>query len=375
MITFLAFIGQPKFIFQPHLHIPWLTNVRHVRPLECISDADQPGWPRAVQLADKSLLDDHLTIVIVTARPDFKRIPLSLASLVCHLDYRKLSEVILLVPRRHVSYLEPFLAGQAVNHWPWPISIMPDDIVLKHSHTHSYRLQMMFKLVIAQIIKTEFYMILDSDCIALWPIHVEQLLLKQQVSTSKMKYNTPSYRALYQLEERSDHAEWWPESEQVLQIEPNTCITNNPSAKTIGVTPAILSKSIALRALCRLQTLYGDRSFLNVLANWALWRTPFGRMWTEYTLYYLTALCTGIFNSYHFHRANTSSIPALNLYGLSVWWPTDWNSFSRDQLLKSANAGLRWRQKEIDNNNGAPIIDSSGYHLPQIAIPKLYPLL
>ncbi|CAF0983449.1 unnamed protein product [Rotaria sordida] len=100
-------------------------------------------------------------------------------------------------------------------------------------------------------------MILDSDCVALWPIHVKQLLWQQQVSTSKMKNNTPSHQALYQLEERSDHAEWWPESEQVLRIEQNSCATNDPSAKAIGVTPAILSKSIALMALCRLQTLYG----------------------------------------------------------------------------------------------------------------------
>ncbi|CAF0885467.1 unnamed protein product [Rotaria sordida] len=91
---------------------------------------------------------------------------------------------------------------------------MPDDNLLKHSHTHSYRLQMMFKLVVAQVMKTEYYMILDSDCVALWPIHVKQLLWQQQVSTSKMKNNTPSHQALYQLEERSDHAEWWPESEQ-----------------------------------------------------------------------------------------------------------------------------------------------------------------
>ncbi|CAF4127603.1 unnamed protein product, partial [Rotaria sordida] len=99
-------------------------------------------------------------------------------------------------------------------------------------------------------------MILDSDCVALWPIHVKQLLWQQQVSSSKIKHNTPSHRALYQLEERSDHAEWWPDSEQVLQIEQNTCITNNPSAKVVGVTPAILSKSIALMTLCRLQALY-----------------------------------------------------------------------------------------------------------------------
>ncbi|CAM4867221.1 unnamed protein product [Rotaria socialis] len=323
VIVFLTLVGEPKFIFQSHLHIPWLTDVKHVQPLQCISDKNQPGWPRAMESSEKSPLDGHLTLIIVSAKSDFKRLPLTLTSLVCHLDYRQLNQVILLVPRQHATLLEPFLAGEASRHWPWPISIMPDDNILQHTHTHSYRLQMMFKLVIAQVIKTEYYMILDSDCIALSPIHVTQLLWQQNMSSSKVSHGIPSHQALYQLEERSDHAEWWPESEQLLQIEPNTCVTNNPSTKSIGVTPAILSKSIALMTLCRLQKLYDT------------------------------------FNSHHFHRANTSSVPPINLYGPSVWWATDWTSFLRYQLLDSAKAGLQWRQKEIDNGDGASIIDSS----------------
>lgn len=66
-----------------------------------------------------------------------------------------------------------------------------------------------------------------------------------------------------------------------------------------------------------------------------------------------------MFDSYHFHRANISSMPPINLYGPSVWWSTDWTSFLRNQLLESAKAGLRWRQKEIDSADGAPVIDSS----------------
>jgi hypothetical protein len=82
-------------------------------------------------------------------------------------------------------------------------------------------------------------------------------------------------------------------------------------------------------------------------------------MWTEYTLYYFTARCTETFDNYHFHRTNSSSVPSLNLYGLSVWRETDWTSSIRYQLLESVDAGLRWRRKEIDDADGAPIIDSS----------------
>jgi len=240
-----------------------------VQALNCTAPVDQPQWPRVVQSDTSSRSDGHLTIVIVTARPAFKRLPLTLAALVCHLDHRQISEVMLLVPPQDVYLLEPFLIDEEANHWPWPMSIMPDDRVLKHTHTHSYRLQMMLKLLVAQVIKTEYYMILDSDCVALWPIHVEQLLWRRPTTSTKSKLNhsSPSFLALYQAEEKSDHDEWWPESEQVLKIEPNTCISDDPSLKTIGVTPAILSKSIALRALCRLQMLYGKLNTVVVIAK------------------------------------------------------------------------------------------------------------
>ena len=63
--------------------------------------------------------------------------------------------------------------------------------------------------MIVQVIKTEYYMIIDSDCVALWPIHVKQLLLWQtNRSISNIDHNnTPSHLILYQLEKRSDYVE------------------------------------------------------------------------------------------------------------------------------------------------------------------------
>jgi hypothetical protein len=247
--------GRPKFVFQSHLHIPWLTNVQHVQPLNCISFDNQHDWPSALQSDEHhAKQDNRLTIVIVTAQPEFKRLPLTLAALACHLDSRRVFEVIFLVPPKDVYILEPFLSGQQGNYWPWPLSIISDDHLLKHIHTDSYRLQMIFKLVLSQIIKTEYYMLLDSDCVAIWPIHVEQLLWQSNVVQNK---SLPVFKALYQIEDRSERNQWWPESEEVLQIKPNTCASNDPRTATIGVTPVILSKTIALRTLCRLQTLYG----------------------------------------------------------------------------------------------------------------------
>lgn len=253
IITLLILNGRPKWIFQSHLHIPWLTNVQLVQPLNCISQNNQQDWPNVLYLDGNHVKQDNrLTIVIVTAQPEFKRLPLTLAALASHLDSRRVFEVIFLTPPQDVYILEPFIT----EHWPWPLSIISDDRLLKHIHTDSYRLQMIFKLIISQIIQTEYYMLLDSDCVAIWPIHVEQLLWQTNQT------NLPLYKGLYQIEDRNDRDKWWIESEQILQIKPNTCLSMDPSTPTIGVTPIILSKTIALRTLCRLQTLYGKFYFL-----------------------------------------------------------------------------------------------------------------
>lgn len=357
-IGLLILSGRPKFIFQSHLHIPWLTDVQLVEPLTCVSVSHQYDWPSALQV---NANDNVLTIVIVTAQAEFKRLPLTLAALACHLDSKRIFQVVFLVPERDVHILEPFLSDQKAQYWPWPLSIMADNRLLQHIHTDSYRLQMMFKLVVAQIIHTEYYMILDSDCIAIWPIHVEQLLWQSnRIKTTN--HSLPLFKALYQIEDRSDRDQWWPESEQVLQIEPNTCVSTDPKSSTIGVTPVILSKTISLRTLCRLKYLYGDKNFLNKLANWALWRIIFDRMWTEYTLYYLTAQCTKTFDKFHFHRTklpSRDSWTSLNFYGLSVWWYTDWTSFTRYRLVELVRIGLAWRQKEITQKHGQAMLDES----------------
>lgn len=81
-------------------------------------------------------------------------------------------------------------------------------------------------------------------------------------------------------------------------------------------------------------------------------------MWTEYTLYYLTAQCTKTFDRYHFHPTNVS-LSKMNFYGLSVWWRTDWTSYTRFQLVELIDIGLKWRKKEMNEQNGRTIIDRS----------------
>ena len=251
-------MGYPRAIFRTSLHLPWLTHVQHVQPLQCLQVPGQPDWPHPAHTNDTSVSENgRLTVVIVTARPEFQRLPVTLAALACHLDPRNLTEVMLLVPPKDVPLLQKFVSTRQSNHWPWPVSIRSDDTLLQHVHTNSYRLQMMFKLFLAQLVQTEYYLILDSDCVAVWPIHVEQLLY-QTMEIDNQQRNRTSYRAIYQIEGKLGHQSWWSESERLLQKPLEACVSTRPeSSPTMGVTPSILSRTISLRTLCRLQKLYG----------------------------------------------------------------------------------------------------------------------
>ncbi|UJR15475.1 hypothetical protein I4U23_002418 [Adineta vaga] len=355
LLIIILFLLDGKSIHSVRFYLGLLisANVQHIQPLQCISDTNQLNWPRYAKVENKS--DYNLTVVIVTARPEFKRLPATIAALLCHLDSRRITEVMFLVPPKDVSLLQPYLSNEQAKYWPWSVSLLSDDILLKHSHTVSYRLQMMFKLFIAQIIRTEYYLILDSDCLALWPIHVEELLYKDTKSSS--------FKAIVQMEDNLGHSTWWSESEELLQIKLQSCVTTNTSSiPTMGVTPSILSRTIALRTLCRLQKLYGEKTFLTTMAKWSYWRLLFGRMWTEYTLYFLTARCTELFDLYHFQHssiASSNSFPTLNLYGLSIWGLSDWTTDNQNRLIEAIEKGLKWRRKEFNEANGQHIIDKS----------------
>ena len=232
-----------------------MNNVQHVQILTCLSSFDQPDWPHPQQTGTKkpSYEENYLTVVIVTARPEFKRLPLTLAALVTQLDHRNLAEVMMLVPPNDVYLLQNVINKNETKSWPWPISIQSDDTLLKHHHVNSYRLQMIFKLFLAQIVQTEYYLILDSDCMAMWPIHVDQLLHPMVNIDGKKQY-----RAIYQIEGKLGHESWWKETEGLSQSSLETCSHLRPEASpTMGVTPSIMSRTIALRTLCRLQKLYG----------------------------------------------------------------------------------------------------------------------
>ena len=98
------------------------------------------------------------------------------------------------------------------------------------------------------------------------------------------------------------------------------------------------------------------------MLDWEIVRLVKGYMWTEYTMYYLTARCTDLFNRYHVDDTlpSKNTTVRFNLYGLSVWSLADWHIQNQKRLVNIIQQGLHWRQKEIRENHHQPIDDNSG---------------
>jgi hypothetical protein len=115
-------------------------------------------------------------------------------------------------------------------------------------------------------VRTDYYVTLDADVIALCPPAEcwESLLL-------------PESRGAYVDESRDVHPHWWDGSSQTLGLEPGAF----PAAR-FGVTPAVLHVAGAQIVVASLRSKRG--------ADWLhSWLADFARQswWSEYTLYRL----------------------------------------------------------------------------------------
>lgn len=70
----------------------------------------------------------------------------------------------------------------------------------------TYALQMALKLLVAQIVRTDYYVTLDADVIATGPLCAAALL--------------PGGRGAYTAEPRAVHPHWWEGSATILSLSP-----------------------------------------------------------------------------------------------------------------------------------------------------------
>ncbi len=144
-----------------------------------------------------------------------------------------------------------------------------------------------------------------------------------------------SGRATYNQHDYQEWHVWFNSSAAVLQLADSNCIqrarASQPGILSFGVTPAILSKTIALEAVRRLLSLHGAE--FEILLQAIMLQTYHGDQqsrkeagwWTEYALYALAACHAELFDQ--FHQNTGHGVYAEN--GDTVYHPSQirhWNT-------------------------------------------------
>ena len=154
--------------------------------------------------------------------------------------------------------------------------------------------QQIFKLYSANIVKTKFYMILDSDCIFINPLESSKIFIIKEEKIIKSNL---------QIEEIFIHEKWWKGSSKILGI---TKPYFNSLKNGIGVTPQILSVEIVKELCLFIEKSHNKKEgekWYNILWNNRIQIYP-QMIWTEFTLYYLFAMRSGMIDKYHICKQN-----------------------------------------------------------------------
>eukprot|EP01062_Namystynia_karyoxenos_P017808 TRINITY_DN16590_c0_g1_i1.p1 TRINITY_DN16590_c0_g1~~TRINITY_DN16590_c0_g1_i1.p1 ORF type:complete len:572 (+),score=74.56 TRINITY_DN16590_c0_g1_i1:87-1718(+) len=289
-------------------------------------------------LPEAGLRKDTISFVLCTTAGDkegFLRVPTLLASLVRFVEPASAEVLVLVVPRRDRDAVSSMMASslRALRPAPFSLRFVHDEDILSSAQSvyaallpegertakggrgASYRTQMLLKLGVAQFINTSFYVTLDAD-----------VFLKRPLSLSDV---VPGGKGLVQGREGSRHRlSWWKAAGQIVH-DTERCGRRLGWMQTqIGVTPAVLSTSLARAILGEVERLYPaangtclrwDTAMFHLLAD------PDRRDWTEYTLYWAFACKLGVMKRLHTRHSSRRLYDATGF---------DWNTF--DQYNVSA---------------------------------------
>ncbi len=238
-----------------------------------------------------------------------ERAELLLDSLNRFADPQLLSVIRIAVPSDGIGVVQDRLVHRS----KFPIAIIDEEDVVpalaRFRHLWSWPRQQVLKLAAAETSPTPFVLVFDSDVICTRPTHLSDLVVGD--------------KAILQSEPMRLHPEWWRRSAAILKVR------FDRNGRGMSVTPAILAHAIASSLAQRIGGLYGgdwahfllslyERRLLQGYLPWN-WRTH-RRMprWTEYSLYYLNAVDTGLLHACH-TAAGTSEAPALLVSRHSYW--------------------------------------------------------
>ena len=178
----------------------------------------------------------NLTLVLTLSYSDVGRAALLLNSLSLLTLENKVFQFLVITPHSHKNMIQS-LFSHLTTKLAFPVVIISEEDILANEEfsahylkqTYAYGLQMALKLLVARIVRTDFYMTLDSDL----------LLLRPWSSISALLRNG---QAVYRHEGRFEaHPDWWVGSEELLYHK-----SSNPELQGFGVTPAVVSTYGAL---------------------------------------------------------------------------------------------------------------------------------
>lgn len=262
---------------------------------------------RATLLAER-----QLTLVLLANAEDkegFPRLESSLEALAAFAQPSSIAELLLVTPATQRATFE---AHPTLGRLPFAWRLVDDGGLLSQSSAYfkrytpkrewaerggrgvGYRLQMLLKLAAAAVVSTEFYITLDCDVVLAQPLSFASVV--------------SDGRALVQGEPwpyaRRHDIGWWAAADRLLRA--GGCIVQHAAGDqqggawertlrgaTIGVTPAVLSRSMALRTMARIEEVHAGRwwgaAWDEILFRLLL-QAPEQHNWSEYTLIW-TAGC------------------------------------------------------------------------------------
>lgn len=276
--------------------------------LDSIGESDK----KKNYLSNFSDLDDkRLSIAIPSIYKDIFKLQNLLFSINEYVSYDLIKTIFIIVPDNELTIFTSFNFFENDTILKTKISIIKESELIPINtfskknyfffrNKNGWFKQQMLKLAISFQIKTKFYLILDSDCVFIKSFQFSDAFLEK--NNSILSY--------LQEEEIFIHDKWWKGSAKLLGItEPFL----NSLKNGIGVTPQILSVEI-VKELCHfIESKSEKEKWYSILWSNRIQIYP-PMIWTEYTLYYLFAVRTGIFDNYHVLKKN-----CIANYNGSVW--------------------------------------------------------
>ncbi|DBB13415.1 TPA: hypothetical protein ACH3X3_005147 [Trebouxia sp. C0006] len=231
----------------------------------------------------QSTNDKQLSLIMPTLLDDWARVSMLLASLHTFMDQSMVHAFYWIVPT----------VDQLVLHQLAPVGfVFPHVVILeedlldtaygqKFNNTHffagGYKTQMIVKLLIARLLVTEYYLVLDADIISVRAFGLDQLFVGGKAT---YPYNSPH-----------QHKQWYNASAKLAHISlEGKC--KSAISNRFGPTPTILSTTLAKTTIEHLQTVHG--------ADWLTMTMQADHLgWTEFALYHLVGCHSSLFDDYH----------------------------------------------------------------------------